>query len=80
VNRIDCKDLGLRNITEFAWGGEVQAPVDSTDAAAWAASVWLRANAAGPVTEWWYHVPTSTWHIVQRNTLTSEQIGLAVPA
>ena len=55
-----------------------RAPV--CEAAAWAASVWQRTNAAGAVTEWWYHIPTSTWHIVQRSTLTDEQIGTAVPA
>lgn len=80
MQRIDCFDLGPRNITEFAWGGEVLPPVDATDAMAWAASVWHRANTAGAVTEWWYHIPTSTWHIVQRNTLTDEQIGTAAPA
>jgi sarcosine oxidase, subunit delta len=80
VKRIDCPDLGPRNITEFAWGGELQPAVSTTDAAAWAASVWQRTNAAGAVTEWWYHIPTSTWHIVQRSTLTDEQIGTAVPA
>ena len=80
MKRIVCTDLGARNIAEFAWGGEVQPEVPTGDAAAWAASVWQRTNAAGPVTEWWYHIPTGSWHFVQRNTLTDEQIGDAVPA
>jgi sarcosine oxidase subunit delta len=80
VKRINCPDLGPRNITEFAWGGEVQSTVDPTSAADWAAAVWRRSNIAGAVTEWWYHIPTCTWHIVQRDTRTDEQIGRATPA
>jgi sarcosine oxidase subunit delta len=29
-------------------------------------------NAAGIVREWWYHVATAYWFIVERNTVTDE--------
>lgn len=79
MKRIDCPDIGLRNIAEFAWGGEVLPEVEAVNPTAWAASVWRRSNAAGAVSEWWYHIPTAAWLIVERNTTTDEQIGIATP-
>jgi sarcosine oxidase subunit delta len=69
-----CPLNGLRNIAEFAYGGEV---VDEPDPERcsdreWADYVFLADNAAGVVREWWYHVPSATWFIAERDTVSDE--------
>jgi len=71
-----CPLNGPRNISEFAWGGEVKAmpnPLTCSDDE-WAEYVFLENNTAGVVREWWCHLPTSYWFIAERNTLTDEII------
>jgi len=73
---LNCPLNGPRNISEFAWGGEVKAmpdPIRCNDRA-WADYVFLEANAAGVVREWWCHLATSYWFIAERNTVTDEVI------
>jgi sarcosine oxidase subunit delta len=73
---LNCPLNGPRNISEFVWGGEVKAmpdPVRCSDRA-WADYVFLEANAAGVVREWWCHLATSYWFIAERNTVTDEVI------
>lgn len=69
-----CPVNGARNIAEFAWGGEVKPDVDPATCTdqAWTDHLFLEANIAGMVTEWWLHTPTNTWFIARRNTLTDE--------
>lgn len=69
-----CPLNGPRNISEFVSGGEVtQMPEPSdTDDPAWADYVWMHNNTDGIVTEWWCHVPSSYWFLVERNTVTDE--------
>jgi len=38
----------------------------------WRDYLWLSANEAGVVREWWCHLPTSYWFIAERNTVTDE--------
>jgi sarcosine oxidase subunit delta len=69
-----CPMNGPRNISEFAWGGEVVAmpdPVTGSDRD-WAEYLFMENNTRGVVREWWMHVPTSYWFIVERNTETDE--------
>ena len=68
-----CPLNGPRNISEFAYGGEVCAmpPADADDRA-WAEYLFHRDNAAGVVREWWCHLATSYWFIAERNTVTDE--------
>lgn len=75
-----CPLNGLRNISEFAYGGEVQAmpPPDAADAA-WCDYLFYRDNAAAVVREWWCHVATSYWFIAERNTVTDEIIRTYPP-
>ena len=69
---LTCPINGPRNISEFAWGGEVKPMPDPATASdeEWTAYLFLEANTAGDIFEWWLHVPTNTWFIAHRNTLT----------
>jgi sarcosine oxidase subunit delta len=70
---MDCPLNGPRNISEFAFGGEVQPmPKLNADARVWARYVFIENNTLGVVREWWIHVPTSYWFIAERNTQTNE--------
>lgn len=68
-----CPLNGLRNISEFAYGGEVHAmPPAGADDAAWADYLFNRDNGAGIVREWWCHLATSYWFIAERDTVRDE--------
>ncbi|HSR71995.1 MAG TPA: sarcosine oxidase subunit delta [Kiloniellales bacterium] len=69
-----CPLNGPRNMSEFAYLGEVVAMPDpnASDDVAWADHIWLSDNAAGVVHEWWCHVPTSYCFIAERDTVTDE--------
>lgn len=67
-----CPLNGSRPISEFAYGGELRAmpdPSRSTDYE-WASYVFNRNGAPGLKKEWWYHVPSGTWFIAERDTAT----------
>jgi sarcosine oxidase, subunit delta len=68
-----CPLNGPRNISEFVCAGEVK-PLPSPDAAAetWARFTYIEANRAGPVFEWWLHVPSAYWFIAERDTRTDQ--------
>lgn len=71
---IPCPLNGLRAITEFAYGGEVKTmpdPANGTDAA-WAEYLFMEDNRRGVVREWWFHIPSSYWFIVERDTGTDK--------
>lgn len=73
---IPCPVNGLRPLNEFVFGGEYRAmpdPLTCTDQQ-WAAYVHYRDGAPGVKKEWWYHSPSGTWFIAERNTLTDEFI------
>ncbi len=69
-----CPLNGSRNISEFIHGGEVREMPDPSRAsdAEWADYVFLEANAAGVVREWWCHAATSYWFIAERDTVADE--------
>ena len=73
---MNCPLNGPRNISEFAWGGEVKPMADPASMAAreWGEFVFIENNTAGVIREWWCHVPTSFWFIAERNTVTDEII------
>jgi sarcosine oxidase subunit delta len=67
---LDCPMLGLRPTSEFSYGGELRispGPEASSDAQ-WADYVWNRNGAAGIKREWWFHLPSATWFIAERDT------------
>lgn len=71
---MNCPLNGPRNISEFAYGGEVIAMPDPQRCTSgqWAEYVFLRDNKAGVVREWWYHTATSYWFIAERDTRSDE--------
>jgi len=74
---LKCPINGIRPISEFIYGGEFRDmpdPATSTDAE-WAAYVFYRDNAPGIKKEWWYHSPSGTWFIAERNTATDEVLA-----
>lgn len=81
--RIDCPVCGLRDETEFSYGGDATAirpAVGETDIEKWLAYVFLRDNPRGPHREYWHHAQgCRQWLVVERDTLTHE-IGIVVLA
>ena len=65
---------GIRPISEFVFGGEYRTMPDQDNCSdsEWAAYVHYRDGAPGMKKEWWYHSPSGTWFIAERNTLTEE--------
>jgi sarcosine oxidase subunit delta len=74
---LKCPINGVRPVSEFIFGGEFREmpdPAKATDAE-WAAYVFYRDNAPGIKKEWWYHSPSGTWFIAERNTATDEVLA-----
>jgi heterotetrameric sarcosine oxidase delta subunit len=74
--RINCPVCGLRDETEFTYGGDatvVRPPLTEADPAKWLDYVFFRDNPRGPHKEYWHHVTgCRQWLVVDRNTLTHE--------
>jgi sarcosine oxidase subunit delta len=67
---------GLRNISEFIYGGEYHPwsnPAE-LDTRAWAKQVFFHRNPAGLVIEWWCHAPSAYWFLAERDTRTNKVI------
>jgi len=71
---LNCPINGPRPIDEFAYGGEARSMPDHQTCSdvEWADYVFNRAGAPGVKNEWWYHVPSGTWLIAERNTATDQ--------
>lgn len=71
---LQCPVNGIRPLSEFSYGGEFRTmpdPESCTDQQ-WAAYVHYRSGAPGYKKEWWYHMPSGTWFIAERNTITDK--------
>jgi sarcosine oxidase, subunit delta len=68
---LTCPINGTRPLSEFIYGGEYRTAPNQTTCsdAEWAAYVHHRQGAPGLKKEWWYHTPSGTWFIAERNTL-----------
>jgi sarcosine oxidase, subunit delta len=78
---LTCPVNGTRPLAEFVFGGEYRAmpdPATCSDAE-WAAYVHYRNGAPGVKKEWWYHSPSGTWFIAERNTGTDEILKTYLP-
>jgi sarcosine oxidase subunit delta len=76
-----CPVNGARPIAEFAYGGEwreMPDPERCTDEQ-WAAYVFNRNGAPGMKKEWWYHVPSGTWFIAERETRSDRVVETYLP-
>jgi len=69
-----CPLNGPRNIQEFICAGPVEPHPDPNSCSdrEWTEYVWMEENLAGVVREWWCHVATSYWFIVERDTVKDE--------
>ena len=68
---LTCPINGPRPLQEFVFGGEVRTMPDAkqcTDAD-WADYVFNRSGEPGVRREWWYHVPSGTWFVAERDNL-----------
>ena len=73
---ITCPLNGIRNISEFSYGGEYHPMPDHiySSSREWAEHVFFHENDAGIVTEWWCHTASSFWFLAQRDTITDKII------
>lgn len=77
---VTCPHCGPREATEFVPGGEVVArpaarPRSRRELSAY---LYLRANAAGPQREWWFHAAgCGRWLLATRDTTTGEVLDAA---
>jgi len=70
---LPCPNCGLRNVSEFRYGGEVRQRPQGEDVTQveWVAYVYLRDNKLGVQREWWYHRQgCRRWFIAERHTRT----------
>jgi sarcosine oxidase subunit delta len=69
---LTCPINGMRPVDEFAFGGELRDMPDpqSCEDAEWGDYVFHRNGAPSLKKEWWYHVPSGTWFIAERDTST----------
>ncbi len=69
--KIPCPNCGLREYTEFTFGGELR-PLEASDPDEDFARVTLRENAAGLQEERWYHLyGCRRWLTLRRDTVTN---------
>lgn len=73
--RINCPFCGVRDHSEFAYGGDASIVFPSLDASteAWIEAVFQRENIDGIQLETWHHIHgCRMWVIVMRDTVTHE--------
>jgi heterotetrameric sarcosine oxidase delta subunit len=76
-----CPHCGVREVTDFAFGGELTArPSGAHTARERNTYIYFRRNVAGVQREWWYHrAGCRSWFIADRDTRTNEVLLTAVP-
>ena len=74
MKMMPCPLNGLRNISEFIYGGEVRDMPDQNHCSdqEWADYVFNQSNQIGIVREWWLHAPSNYWFIAERHTATDQ--------
>jgi len=73
---IPCPINGLRPAQEFHYGGQLRelSNPESVDNDTWAEYVFNRRGEPGVKSEWWYHIPSATWFVAERDNQTDEFI------
>jgi heterotetrameric sarcosine oxidase delta subunit len=71
---VPCPTCGLREFTEFAYGGETKArPKPDAPIEKLAEYLYVKRNAAGLQQEWWYHrAGCQSWFLARRDTVTNK--------
>jgi sarcosine oxidase, subunit delta len=71
--QIECPNCGARGVTEFRYGGEVNARPDGSDEREWATYLYGRENVLGVQSEWWFHrLGCRRWFLARRHTMTNQ--------
>jgi heterotetrameric sarcosine oxidase delta subunit len=74
--RIDCPFCGMRDETEFVYGGDAarrRPDLQENSLEVWNDHVFLRDNPKGPHQEYWFHQHgCRSWLQVERNVATHE--------
>jgi heterotetrameric sarcosine oxidase delta subunit len=78
---LECPNCGVREVTDFAFGGEVsERPTGHPSARELNDYVYFRRNVAGVQREWWYHRSGCRgWFIAERDTRTNEVLAVTLP-
>jgi methylglutamate dehydrogenase subunit B len=71
---VPCPNCGLREFTEFSYGGETNArPKPDAPIEKLAKYLYVRRNASGPQQEWWYHrAGCRSWFLARRDTISNK--------
>jgi sarcosine oxidase, subunit delta len=71
---VPCPNCGLREFTEFSYGGETKArPKPDAPVEKLAEYLYVKRNAAGLQQEWWYHRSgCQSWFLARRDTVTNK--------
>lgn len=79
--QLTCPNCGLREVTDFAFGGEVHPrPATKPAARELNAYVYFRRNVAGSQIEWWQHRSgCRAWFLAERDTTTNAVAWTALP-
>ena len=78
---LTCPNCGVREVTDFGYGGEVSArPASRPTRRELNAYNYFRRNVAGPQREWWFHRSgCRVWFLAERDTRTNEVRWTALP-
>ena len=78
---LTCPNCGVREVTDFGYGGEVSArPASRPSRRELNSYNYFRRNVAGVQREWWFHRSgCRAWFVAERNTTTNEVHFTALP-
>ena len=76
-----CPHCGTREVTDFAFGGEVTSrPREAPTLRELSEYNYFRRNVAGVQREWWYHrFGCEVWFLAERDTRTNEVLRVELP-
>jgi heterotetrameric sarcosine oxidase delta subunit len=77
-----CPNCGMRDVTDFAYGGEVRArPGRHPGWRELNRYNYFRRNVAGVQREWWFHRSgCRSWFLAERDTRTNEVLLTTLPS
>jgi heterotetrameric sarcosine oxidase delta subunit len=78
---LTCPHCGVREVTDFAFGGEVTPrPRRAPSLRELCEYNYFRRNVAGVQREWWYHRSgCRIWFLAERDTRTNEVLRVGLP-
>ena len=79
---LTCPNCGVREVTDFGYGGELNPrPKETPSLRELGEYNYFRKNVAGVQREWWNHRSgCGEWFVAERDTRTNEVIFTALPA